>query len=519
MPRKPALELEELLETADLARKRGDFENAAGLYEQILGRQASCKNAAAGLGICLQKLGRNGVALPYLAKVASEGSDDADLFTSLGNCYFSLGKMDVAANAFRRAVGLDPGSGKALVLLSHALVKLGEAKEAEGCLRQAIDLEPGLASAYDLMAFLLPQMGRFDEAKEFARKASGLEPNNPAYCVRFVYGGKVAAEDHEFVDRLEAMARTDSLSVPDRIRVEYGLGKAKEDLGDFGASLRHYVEANTLAGKEMNRFGQRFDPAAHTHEIDYLIRTFSRSELRSRAAFGSKSELPVFIVGMMRSGTTLTEQILSSHPEVGGAGELDYWIQAAPRTLNASPSTIEAAVLEYIRLLQTACPGKARVCDKMPQNYMSLGPIHAALPNARIIHCRRDPRDTCLSIFTIPFTHHPPFAYSLKNIAFAYRHYQKVMAHWREVLPAERFLEIDYEALVADQEGVSRRMIEFLGLEWNDSCLAPERNSRIVNTPSRWQVRQKVYDKSMGRWKRFAPWLEQLDDWGLINDL
>lgn len=514
------LELEELLESADLTRKGGDLEEAAGLYEQILRRNSSSKSAAAGLGICLHKLGRASLALQYLSRVASQGCDDPEVYISLGNCYFAIGQFDLATTAFWRAVGLDPHSASSLVLLAHALVKKGDADEAERSILKAIDLEPGLATAYDLMAFLLPQMGRFTEAKEFARRATDLEPDNPAYCTRFVYGGKVTPDDLEFVMRLEAMSVSGRLSTADDLRVEYGLGKAYEDLDRYEDSLRHYTRANAVASRELDQRGNRFDAVTHRREVDYLIETYSEAELQRRQTSGVDSELPVFIVGMMRSGTTLTEQILSSHPDVAGAGELNFWVEAAPRTMNSSKATIQATANDYLKRLAKIGPGKSRVCDKMPQNYMSLGPIHAALPNARIIHCKRDPRDTCFSIFTIPFTHHPPFAYSAKNIAFAYRQYQRIMEHWRNVLPADRFTEVEYEELVANQKTESQRLIQFLGLEWSESCLFPENNTRVVNTPSRWQVRQPVYNRSVLRWKRFEPWLgSMVSDWSLINEL
>lgn len=514
------MQKEELLNTADSARERGDFEAAACLYEQILIRNSSSIAAASGLGICLQKLGRIGQALQYLSRVASEGVQDPNVFVSLGNCYFTLGKMDVAVHAFRKAVIYDPKPGRPLVSLAHALVKQGEAEEAERCLLQAIEQEPELAPAYDLMSFLLPELGRFNEAKGFARTACALDPQNPVYCVRFVYGGKVTPDDLEYVQRLEAMSLNGDISGPDRIRVEYGLGKALEDLERYEESFRHYARANALAGQEMSQRGQGFDPATHRREVDYLIEAFSMTNLNARAAHGSPSELPVFIVGMMRSGTTLTEQILSSHPQVGGAGELDFWVKAGPQTLNADPAKIEAVGKEYVRYLDTLKPGMRRVIDKMPQNYMSLGPIHSALPNARIIHCKRDARDTCLSIFTVPFAFHPPFAYSFKNLSFTYKQYLRIMEHWKSVLPPDRFIEIEYEELVEDQEGVTRRLIEFLGLEWDESCMFPEKNERLVTTPSRWQVRQPVNKKSVGRWKKFGPWLEpMLQDLDGENDI
>ena len=214
---------------------------------------------------------------------------------------------------------------------------------------------------------------------------------------------------------------------------------------------------------------------------------------------------------MLRSGTSLTEQILSSHPEVGGAGEQLFWSRNWERTLRADGSFDLAAARglgqEYLDHLHSLAPGAAAVTDKMPGNYMFLGLIHQALPDARIVHVRRSPIDTCVSIWATP-NHMPQEGGNHKgNTVYVYRQYQRLMDHWRKVLPSERFFELDYERLVEDPEPVIRALLEFCGLEWNEACLRPQENKRAVVTPSAWQVRQPFYRTSVERWRKFEPWL------------
>jgi tetratricopeptide (TPR) repeat protein len=465
-------------------------------------------------------MGRAQQAVQYLAAVANQGWKDPRVFSSLGHCYFSLGKFKASSEAFRSALEFGTAGPENLLLYAHALSKLGRVEEAEYALREALKLKPDCAPAYDLLGFLLPQIGKFEEGKQAALRAVELEPENSAFAARMVFAGRLERSETGVLDRLEKIAVKRDLATPERIRVEYALGKGWEDLGSYEKSLGHFLKANDFSFQEQKRAGNGFDASAHRKEIDFLVAQYPGPESFQLDRPRSLTDKPVFIVGMMRSGTTLTEQILSSHPEVAGAGELDYWIRMAPLLLNANESFINKAAQDYIRILDVAGPNSSRVCDKMPQNYMSIGPLHATFPNARFIHCRRDPRDTCFSIFTIPFTHHPPSAYSMKNIASTYREYKRLMAHWRKVIPKDRLMEVDYENLVENPERESRRLIEFLGLSWSDACLFPEKNERVISTPSRWQVRQPVYRSSVGRWKRFEPFLsESLVEWKWALDL
>jgi hypothetical protein len=218
---------------------------------------------------------------------------------------------------------------------------------------------------------------------------------------------------------------------------------------------------------------------------------------------------------MPRSGTTLVEQILSSHPAVAAGGELNFWGDRlrgwlAPKFGAADAGALAKAAEDYRAELRRIGPDALRVTDKTPRNYELLWPLRLAFPEARVIHCRRSPVDTCLSIFFKNFSARQGYACDRGDLVFFYRQYKRLMDHWRRTLPADRFTEVVYETLVADREAETRRLIAFCGLNWDDACLAPERNSRAVKTPSLWQVRQRVYHTSVERWRRYEPWLGEL---------
>jgi hypothetical protein len=219
--------------------------------------------------------------------------------------------------------------------------------------------------------------------------------------------------------------------------------------------------------------------------------------------------MPIFIVGMMRSGTTLVEQILSSHPDVGAGGEISFWgdVNLGPSSRLPDEEGLKRVQAKYLDLLQQLTPGKPHVTDKMPSNYLALGMIHLAFPNAKIIHCKRDPVDTVLSIYMTPNSVPVGFGYVRENLVFAYKEYRRLMKFYRSVLPGETMLEVQYEDLVAEPEVQTRRMVEFLGLEWSDACLHHEANTRAVTTPTLWQARQPVYKSSVKKWKNYDAWL------------
>jgi len=257
-----------------------------------------------------------------------------------------------------------------------------------------------------------------------------------------------------------------------------------------------------------------YSAAAHAAGIDRQIDAFTAEFFSRNAALGCDWEVPILILGMLRFGTTLIEQILSSHPDVAAGGELAFWGERAAgfriESGNIDRAWVEAAAREYRVLLTDISPTARRVTDKRPQNFHYVALIHAVFPRARIIHCRRHPVDTCLSIYFQSFARRMDFAYDRADLLSFYRQYSRLMAHWRDVLPADRLFEVQYEELVADRELWTRRMIGFCGLDWDEACLHSERNQRPLRTASVWQARQPVYGTSVARWRHYEPWLGPL---------
>lgn len=463
------------------------------------------------LGTALYMLGRDLEAAKAFDRALSINPRADESLLSLGQVMLSQTNPAAAVECARKALALRPDNPAALLLLASALVEDSRPSEAEPYLQRAIELDPTDAKALALLGMRFQSLGEFERANAQLRRSIELSPQQGFAYFAYVHNNKIREADRPMVEDMERIANQRALPPREQDFIEYGLGRAFENLGEYERAIRHYDEANRLAYEI--KFGDAsFDRDHYRSEIDRMIDTFDRRSLDSAKLKGSLSELPIVIVGMMRSGTTLAEQIISSHRSVGPAGEDRYWPLNWRKALGGVRGTINTSVLAklaegYITRLGRVSPGYERVTDKMPANYEFLGPIHASLPNARIIHMRRNPVDTCFSIYTTPNRVPVDFAYNRANIVFAYREYERLMQHWREVLPPDRFLEVVYEDLITDREQVTRRMIAFCGLEWDDACLEPERNERNVITPSLWQVRQPVYTSSIGRWERFRPWL------------
>ena len=307
-----------------------------------------------------------------------------------------------------------------------------------------------------------------------------------------------------------------------RLRVDHlAIGKAAEDLGDYALAMHHFDTADAV-----RRGAASFDSAAFSIEIDRLIAGCT-PELMTRAPeLGSCDATPVLILGLPRSGTTLVEQIVSMHPEVGAGGELNFWnergaawhrsVPAGNKTPFVAKEFLAKAAADYLGVLRAIAPTAARVTDKMPFNFLWAGLIHVAFPGAIIIHCRRAAVDTALSIHQTHFHPSMPFPTGGAELVAYFRSYQRLINYWRSVLPADRFIEVDYEDLTRAPEKVIRRIIAACGLAWHDACLRPECNPRAVKTPSKWQTRQPIYRTSVARWRRYEPWLGPLR--ALVDD-
>jgi tetratricopeptide (TPR) repeat protein len=432
-------------------------------------------------------------------------------YSSLSKLFVSVNRIEEAIQCSKLAYEIDPNSAKGNVEMAHALLEQSKFAEAEPYLNRALEIDPEGPDANGMMATWLQQSGRFQEAEDRLKKVLETRPNWSSTYLLLASGRKAKDADRTFWTDLSEQFRKTPKAFDDPGEINYALGKAYDDLKEYETAIGHYHEANRLAYERQSKI-LPFRAEAHTLGTDRTIQTFTKEFFERHAGYGRPSDLPILIVGMMRSGTTLTEQILTSHPQIGPGGELSYWMNAGRDihhnlTDQLDLSQVQRISKDYLRVLRDIVPESPRVTDKMPQNYMALGLIHTAFPNARIIHCRRNPIDNCLSIYFTHLRFSPDFAHKPENIVFVYREYQRLMAHWRSVLPPDRFIEVDYEAIVADREPIVRKLVDFVGLEWDDACLHHEENDRLVRTPSLWQARQPIYKTSSERWRNYEPWL------------
>lgn len=470
------------------------------------------------LAKALRAMGRNKEAIVALRHALEIGPVRPQLLFQLGDAYMSEPLPEEAEKCARRILQIDPNSIPGNLLLARALIGEGRVAEGADYALRTMHLAPKNAVPVAYYGRALQSLGKIQEADEQFRRSIELEPHQGFAYHALVHNHRVTPDERPLVETMKELSGDPTLPPRELIQIEYGLGKALEDLGEFEAAMHHFDEANRI-DHTLKVGVAPFDPDQLRATGSFLIQTFVPSFFERHRSAVSESDLPIFVVGMMRSGTTLAEQIISSHADVGGAGEQTFWPDHAgmgERLFDLSGGPSEAVLLEdrlrslaadYVRLLQRIAPGKPRVVDKMNTNYLLLGLLHTAFPNARIVHMRRHPVDTCLSIWATPVANQVDLCGKKENVVIAYEQYLRIMAHWREVLPENRFLDVQYEELCSDREPVTRRILEFLGLPWDDACMAPEKNDRSVKTPSVWQVRQPVYKTSMERWRRYEPWL------------
>jgi tetratricopeptide (TPR) repeat protein len=397
-------------------------------------------------------------------------------------------------------------------------------EEALILFRRAITLKPDFADAHNNIGNLQKELGEIAAARTAYERAIALDPNEVAYYVNFVDAKKFVASDAH-LSSMEAIAATRTLSETARYRLNFSLAKAYDDLGRFDEAFACMREANAIKRKRI-----AYDEGQTCGLFDRIRSAFDRPMIAAKSGRGCQSPLPVFVMGMPRSGTTLIEQILASHPAVHGAGELSDFDQLAHEIRRDDGGTfrhpedtglmathqLQALGDAYVARLRRRAPAAKRVTDKMPANFLYAGLIHLALPEARIIHVVRDPRDTCLSCYSKLFTAEQNFAYDLGELGRYYGKYAELMAHWRDVLPEGRILEVRYEDVIADLEVSARRIIEHCGLDWHPDCMAFHETRRPVRTASASQVRRPIYRTSEGRWRAYqdhlGPLLTALDD-------
>jgi len=486
----------------------GKRTDAVSSYRQSLALNPAGIEALNNLGNVLRELGERREALELYQRAAQLDPTRPDSQCNLATVLFELRRIGEAEETFRRAVAQQPRYTAAQLGLAAVLRVQGRTAEAEACCEAALAAEPRSAGATSLLAELRADRGQFAEAQGLFQQAIALDASfSTAYC-GIAQHRRMTRDDAAWLEGVEALLAK-PLPLGHEVSLRYALGKYFDDTGEYDAAFENYRQANELS----KRFGASYDRSRLSRRIDGIIAALDRRLLAESCAGASESELPVFIVGMPRSGTSLTEQILSSHPAVFGAGEVRFWDDAYTALAHDPPVTAHLPGLarDYLARVTAVAGGRARVIDKMPANFLYLGLIHAAFPRARILHMQRHPLDTCLSIYFQNFFNMGPYANDFGNLGHYYEEYLRVMAHWRAVLPATALLEIPYEGVLADQEGWTRRMLDFIGVPWDPKCLNFHETDRVVITASRWQVRQRLNSSSAGRWRNYARHLAPLE--------
>ncbi|HEV2110454.1 MAG TPA: sulfotransferase [Gammaproteobacteria bacterium] len=535
-----------------LLHQRGESEQGLGLMQQALSLSPQNYQYRSNLAGVLNQLGRPRDAERLYREALALKPDHRDSHVNLGMLYAAEGDHPRALACFDVALRLAPGDYTAwfcraqslqqlargrealaayreaaaaaaddperLQHLGVALREAGEFEEAERCHARALKLAPDSPQAVSGLGNVLAMGGDLSAAERHYRRAIALKPDYAGAFHNLVDVARLAPGDLLWPALMALAERATELPPESAIPLHFTLGRVWEGQQDYPRAFRHFREGNRL-----KRAGIQYDEAAQARFFADFIDAYPAMV---HHGLENGEQRPVFIVGMPRSGTTLAEQILASHPAVHGAGEThalrnclreelppDAGDYGLPRQVaGLDTAALQRAAARYGRHLDEIAPGALRVTNKLPGNMVFLGLMRLLFPRARIIHCRRDPLDTCLSCYTKLFTTGHPFSYELGELGRFHRMYRELMAGWRRLLPSGSMLELDYEALVADFEGGARRLVDYCGLPWDEACLSFHTAARPVRTASLAQVRQPIYSSSVGRWKKYESELAPLKE-------
>ena len=496
--------------------------DALASYQQSLALRPGHFESLFNQGNVLHDLGRHAEALASFDLALALRPDHVGLHCNRGNALCDFDRAAEALASFDRALTLAPEQAEALNNRGDALIRLSRPAEALADLDRALSLKPDYAEACNNRGNALKELGRLDEAREAYRQALALDPNLSGIYFNLADLKTFAPGDPHIAAMERLAARPEALSHTDRLHLDFTLGKAHADCKEFPRSFRHL-----LAGNAAKRATVAYDEASTFAMFDCIEALFTPAMIAAHAGSGDASERPIFVIGFPRSGATLVEQILASHPLVRGAGELKTFSDVVlalrgqgdqggePAPYPDCVAALDAPALarlgaRYLALVRDLAPDGARVTDKMPSNFSFAGLIHLALPNATIVHTVRDPVDTCVSCFSKLFSSAQNHTYDLRELGRYHRRYRRLMQHWRRVLPRQRMLDVRYEDVVADLEGQARLIVAHCGLPWDDACLSFHRTDRPVHTASAAQVRQPIYRGAVGRWRDYEEFLQPL---------
>jgi tetratricopeptide (TPR) repeat protein len=540
-----------------IAREYKDKEGAIARYREVIEIAPQHLESINNLGAVLTESERPEEAIQVLVSAIKLNPNYAEAHCNIATAFLALDQMDKAAVGFNKAIEIKPDypeafqglakvyqekkdlpqalamANKALALSPeeatvHSLLggiytESGYPEKAELAYAQALELDPDSVSAYLGKGHLLMEQGDMTEAENSFSHALSLDESNLGARLSLVQVKKVTAGDENFANLVEQASELDSMLETKALPLHFALGKSYDDTKQYDLAFNHYLEGCRLKRKRIH-----YNPEDNDKATANISQFFSKASIDALRGEGCSSDAPIFVLGMPRSGTTLTEQIIASHPDVHGAGELpdllhlanhpnDWETDGYPKVLTGfSHAQLKTLGEKYVAGLQERAPEAKHITDKMPANFNCIGLIHLMLPNAKIVHVKRSPVDTCLSGFSRLFNKSQYQSYDLAEMGRYYRNYHDLMAHWREVLPEGSFYELQYEELVADTENQARALIDYCGLEWNGACLDFHKTERNIRTASVTQVRQPIYKTSVERWRSYenhlSPLFEALGD-------
>lgn len=536
-----------------IRRERKDKAAALDWYRKAATANPNYLEPLSNLGALLLEEDRIDEAAEALEKALGLNPNFAEAVCNMGGVHLAREDYDSAMNCFKRAAELRPAYLEAQLGIAKTFQAADHPQEAEAAAQAALRINDSSAKAHALLAGILAEASRAGEAElEYLRAqeldpeceeallglghlcvengdseraellfntALQIRPDNISARIQHIQAKKVTPDSEHFKALLALQESGTPLSDNRKMALHFALGKCYEDIKEYDLAFPHFLE-----GCRMKRQRLHYDAEAMTREFASFIDIFSKDYIDSLRGSGDPSATPIFVLGMPRSGTTLTEQIIASHPDVFGAGELPELLRISRRKtrpdVNNYPDnlrhldadTLQAWGTEYVTAIRQRAPAARRITDKMPANFFAVPLIHMMLPNAKIIHVNRNPVDTCVSCFARQFHRKQEHTYDLAELGRYYVDYAKLMAHWRKVLPDGAFLDIQYEDIVADQESQARKLLDFCGLEWNDACLDFHKTQRQVRTASLTQVRQPIYNSSVERWRKYKKFLGPLLD-------
>ena len=533
----------------------GHYQEAIESFNKALALRPNHVNTNLNLGNAYDRLEQYDAALTNYIKAANLSPNDPGVLNNLGLALVNLGRYEESLSYLNKAIALQPGYADAHFNLAIAQAALERNDEALSSCDKALALQPDRVDVHYRRGRILHNLMRHEEAKDSYQSTIALNPNHAAALVGLGVLAMEAGDNEEAIatllraievdpecaaaflnlatlnhfvgdktlfERLQSLyEKRATMSQADRISLDFAMGQALEKMEQYEGAFNAYEEGNSL-----HYAGSPFDESAEDQLLDNTCKLYTRELFEQCQALSdslpppSDKRIPVFIVGMPRSGTTLIEQILASHPAVHGAGELEAINEAARQAhaaMQTSGMSMQDSLLrlreigqDYLMRIWGQAPDVHFITDKMPGNFRSLGLIHLMLPDAKIIHAMRDPMDTCFSCYATNFTRGHNYSYDQGVLGRYYLRYHNMMKHWHDVLPAGRILDVRYEDVVADTEAEVRQLLEFIGLPWDPACLRFYETQRTVTTASVNQVRQPIYSSSIARWKHFEKHLGAL---------